>query len=317
MRTRLARPTLRGLFLAAALSAAPLAACAPRPVATSSTPPAAAPAVAPAAARPAGTLLIVGGGPAPAEIPRRFVELAGGAGARIVVFPMASADSGTGPAKVAELRALGADAVSAPLTREAASGAEAGRVLDGATGIWFSGGDQNRLARALGGTPVERAIHTRYRAGAVVGGTSAGAAVMSARMITGDERRPGGDRPPRDSSDAWLTVARGNVVTAPGFGLLPGVVVDQHFLRRKRHNRLLSLVLELPERLAVGIDESTALEIGPDGRWRVLGASSAIVLDARQARVAAGRALGAADVRLHVLPAGSTFDPATGRSTLP
>ena len=313
MRTRLARPTLRGLFLAAALSAAPLAACAPRPVATSSTPPAPAPAV----ARPAGTLLIVGGGPAPAEIPRRFVELAGGAGARIVVFPMASADSGTGPAKVAELRALGADAVSAPLTREAASGAEAARVLDGATGIWFSGGDQNRLTRALAGTPVERAIHARYRAGAVVGGTSAGAAVMSARMITGDERRPGGDRPPRDSSDAWLTVARDNVVTAPGFGLLPGVVVDQHFLRRKRHNRLLSLVLELPERLAVGIDESTALEIGPDGRWRVLGASSAIVLDARQARVAGGSALGASDVRLHVLPAGSTFDPATGRATLP
>ena len=314
MRTRLARPTLRGLLLAAALSAAPLAACAPRRVATSSNPSAAA---APVAARPAGTLLIVGGGPAPAEIPRRFVELAGGAGARIVVFPMASADSGTGPAKVAELRALGADAVSAPLTREAASGAEAARVLDGATGIWFSGGDQNRLTRALAGTPVERAIHARYRAGAVVGGTSAGAAVMSARMITGDERRPGGDRPPRDSSDAWLTVARDNVVTAPGFGLLPGVVVDQHFLRRKRHNRLLSLVLELPERLAVGIDESTALEIGPDGRWRVLGASSAIVLDARQARLAGGRALGAADVRLHVLPAGSTFDPATGRTTLP
>ena len=266
--------------------------------------------------RPAGTLLVVGGGPAPAEIPRRFVELAGGAGrARIVVFPMASAVERTGPAKVEERQALGADAVSLPLTREAALREESARLLDGATGIWFTGGDQNRLARVLAGTPVERAIHARYRAGAVVGGTSAGAAVMSSRMITGDERRPGGDRP--DSTQAWITVARDNVVVAPGFGLLPGVVVDQHFLRRRRHNRLLSVVLELPERLAVGIDESTALEIGPDGRWRVLGASAVLVLDARGSRVTPAGALGAADVRLHLLPAGATFDPATGRATLP
>jgi cyanophycinase len=312
MRTRTVRRTLRGVLLAAALPLATLAGCATAPAAG-----AADAASSSAAARPRGTLLVVGGGPAPAEIPRRFVELAGGAGARIVVFPMASADTGTGPEKVAELRALGADAVSVALTRETALREESARLLDGATGIWFSGGDQNRLTRAVAGTPVERAIHARYRAGAVVGGTSAGAAVMSARMITGDERRPGGDRPPRDASDAWLTVARDNVVTAPGFGLLPGVVVDQHFLRRKRHNRLLSLVLELPERLAVGIDESTALEIGPDGRWRVLGASSALVLDAREARVAERGTLAAAGVRLHLLPAGATFDPATGRATLP
>ena len=313
MRTHSVRRALRALALAAALPVAAPVACATRAggaasAATTSTT---------AAERPAGTLLIVGGGPAPAEIPRRFVELAGGAGARVVVFPMASADSGTGPAKVAELRALGADAVSLALTRDAALREESARLLDGATGIWFSGGDQNRLTRALAGTPVERAIHARYRAGAVVGGTSAGAAVMSARMITGDERRPGGARPPRDSSDAWLTIERDNVVTAAGFGLLPGVVVDQHFLRRKRHNRLLSLALELPERLAVGVDESTALEVGPDGRWRVLGASSALVLDARAARVSAAGPLAAAGVRLHVLPAGATFDPATGLATLP
>ena len=313
MRTHSVRRALRGLVLVTTLPVAALGACATQPgVGAASTATAAA-----AAARPAGTLLIVGGGPAPAEIPRRFVELAGGAGARIVVFPMASADSGTGPAKVAELRALGADAVSLPLTRDAALREESARLLDDATGIWFSGGDQNRLTRALAGTPVERAIHARYRAGAVVGGTSAGAAVMSARMITGDERRPGGARPPRDSSDAWLTIERDNVVTAAGFGLLPGVIVDQHFLRRKRHNRLLSLALELPERLAVGVDESTAIEIGPDGRWRVLGASSALVLDARTARTSAAGPLGATGVRLHVLPAGATFDPVTGQATLP
>jgi cyanophycinase len=146
---------------------------------------------------------------------------------------------------------------------------------------------------------------------------------MSTPMITGDERRPGGDRPPSDSSAAFMTIARDNVVTADGFGLIDGAIVDQHFVRRRRHNRLLSLVLERPPHLGVGIDESTALLVHPDGRWTVLGASVAVVYDARQsARAgaitsAASPVLGATGVVLHVLPAGSTFDPATGRATLP
>ncbi len=95
---------------------------------------------------------------------------------------------------------------------------------------------------------------------------------MTTPMITGDERRPGGDRPPeKDSSDAFMTIARDNVVTAEGFGLLPGAIVDQHHVRRRRNNRLLSLVLENPTLVGVGIDESTALEVGPGGVWKVLG----------------------------------------------
>jgi cyanophycinase len=164
---------------------------------------------------------------------------------------------------------------------------------------------------------VERAIHARYRAGAVVGGTSAGAAVMSGQMITGDERRPGGSRPASGGDAAWMTIDRENVVVAPGLGLLPTAIVDQHFLRRRRHNRLVSLVLERPERLGVGIDESTAIEVGPDGRWTVRGASTAVVYDARGAQVTGSGPLGAAGVRMHLLPAGAVFDPATGRATLP
>ncbi len=262
-----------------------------------------------------GTLFIVGGGPAPDELPRRFVELAGGPRARIVVFPMASGVASAGPGKVAELERLGARATSVRLTREEALRPESARLLDSATGVWFSGGDQNRLTAAIAGTPVERAVHDLYVRGGVVGGTSAGAAVMSARMLTGDERRPGGERP--DSTQAWITVDRDNVVTAPGFGLLPDVVVDQHFLRRRRHNRLLSVVLEGPVRIGVGIDESTALEVGPDGVWRVLGASTALVLDARAAAATSAGRLGARDVRLHLLPAGGTFEPRSGRATLP
>ena len=295
--------TIRALLTVALVAVC--AACAPAPAAAPT----------PAADAPRGTLFIVGGGPAPDELPRRFVELAGGPRARIVVFPMASSLESTGPEKVAELQGLGARATSVRLTRDEAMRPESARLLDSATGVWFSGGDQGRLTAALAGTPVERAVHALYRRGGTVGGTSAGAAVMSARMITGDERRPGGDRP--DSTQAWITVERDDVVTAPGFALLPGVVVDQHFLRRRRHNRLLSLVLEGPDRLGVGIDESTAIEVGPDGRWRVLGASAALVLDARGAATTPAGRLGARDVRLHLLPAGATFDPATGRATLP
>jgi cyanophycinase len=167
----------------------------------------------------------------------------------------------------------------------------------------------------LKGTKTERAIHRRYVAGAVIGGTSAGAAVMSAIMITGDERHPGGVRPVNDSSSAsaFMTIARDNIVTDAGFGLISNAIVDQHFLRRKRNNRLVSLVLEQPVHLGVGIDESTALIVEPDGRWRVAGESVATVYDARRAAITSpGTTLGASGITMHVLPAGSRFDPRTG-----
>ncbi len=313
--------TLRGLAAAALLA---IAACAPQGAVTTAAPAAPATPVAPAAqtagTRTAGSLFIVGGGPVPAELLQRFVDLAGGAGsARIVVFPTASADSSSGPGMVARLEALGAEAVTVRPTRDEAVREESARLLDGATGVWFTGGDQNRITATMGGTPLARALDARYRAGIVIGGTSAGAAIMSARMITGEEHRPGGARPVDD--DAWITIERDDVETAPGLGFLPGAVVDQHFVRRKRHNRLLSVVLEHPERLGVGIDESTAIEVAPDGLWTVHGASVALVYDARRARIAPvdGRThtLTATGVVLHLLPAGATFDPATGEARLP
>ena len=273
-----------------------------------------------AADRPRGTLFIVGGGPRPEAMTRQFVELAGGAGkARILVLAMASRVPDAGDSEVEALRRLGADARNVRIARADAAADSVVRLFDGATGIWFGGGDQNRITAAIEGTPVEEAIRARYRAGAVVGGTSAGAAVISDPMLTGDERRLGGDRPPRDSSEAYLTIARDNIVLAPALGLIDGAIVDQHFLRRKRHNRLMSVVLERPNMIGAGIDESTALLVGPDGRWRVIGASSVVVYDARRARVTGPGApvLGAADVRLHVLPPGSSYDPATGRVELP
>jgi cyanophycinase len=274
-----------------------------------------------AAAAQRGSLLIVGGGPIPDAILARFVALAGGRGrARIVIYPMASEYPDAGLELAEDFRKLGAEAERIVLSRAEADTEAAALRLDGVTGIWFGGGDQAKLTGAIGHTRVETAIHERYSAGAVIGGTSAGAAVMSTPMLTGDERRPGGDRPPeKDSSDAFMTIARDNVVTVEGFALVPGVVIDQHHVRRRRNNRLLSVVLEHPDLVGIGIDESTALEVGPSGPWRVLGASVAVVYDARQARITPPSAaiLGASEVRLSVLPAGSTYDRATGTATLP
>jgi cyanophycinase len=276
---------------------------------------------APEPARPAGSLLIVGGGPIPDRILERFVALAGGRGnARIVLYPMASEEADAGIELAQDFRKLGAEAERIVLTREQADTEAAARRLDGVTGIWFGGGDQARLTAAIGHTRVETAIHERYLQGAVVGGTSAGAAVMSTPMLTGDERKPGGSRPPaKDSSDAFMTIARENVVTTDGFAMLPGVIVDQHHVRRRRNNRLLSVVLEHPELVGIGIDESTALEVGPSGPWRVLGESVAVVYDARGARITSPSAptLGTAGVKLSVLPPGSTYDLKTGAVTLP
>ena len=272
---------------------------------------------------PGGHLLIVGGGPISDALEQRFVALAGGAGkASIVVFPMASSDPDAGLEMTEDFRKAGAKAQRIVLGHAQADTEDAARRLDGVTGIWFGGGDQAKLTAALSGTKVEAAIHERFRQGAVVGGTSAGAAVMSTPMITGDEHKVGGARPPADPKSPlseFMTIARDDILTEDGFGLIPGAIVDQHFIRRRRANRLISVVLEHPNLVGVGIDESTALEVAPDGTWTVLGESAAVVFDARHAAItpSGAPALGAADVRMSVLPAGSRYVLASGQATLP
>ena len=267
--------------------------------------------------RPRGSLVIVGGGDRPEAMMRRFVELAGGAGARIAVVPNASSEpEETGRELVAELDGLGARAFVYLADRAEAGTVAAAARLDSVTGIWFSGGDQARVTEALGGTPALRAMQRRYREGAVVGGTSAGAAIMSDSMITGNQTPPG------DTTgyygDEYPAISRRRVEIVPGLGFLPEVIVDQHFIRRERHNRLMSAVLERPALLGVGIDESTALEVGPDGRWRVLGESAIVIYDARKARVTdrTKPLLGAVGLRVHVVPVGGVFDPRSGDGRL-
>jgi cyanophycinase len=264
-----------------------------------------------------GTLIVMGGGPWHDEVQKRFVELAGGASGTILVLPMASASSDSGKSSVAGWKEYGINARALVVNREEAMRADTAALFKGVTGIWFGGGDQSRLTAAIAGTPVEAAIRSRYqRAGTVVGGTSAGAAVMSRMMITGDERNFGGKRPPSDSSQAFITIDRNNVVTTDGFGYIDNAIIDQHFVRRRRHNRLVSLVLENPKLVGAGIDESTALEVRPDGTWKVLGESVVVVYDGRNAVLGpSAQALGGSGIVMHVLPSGAVYNPKDGKAS--
>jgi cyanophycinase len=265
-----------------------------------------------------GTLLIVGGGSQPDDLVRHFVDLAGGPGkARIAILPMATSDAiATGAEKEAQLDSLGADSFVLNFARTHADDDSIVARLATVTGVWFPGGDQSPLAAALRGSRALSAIHKRYRAGAVIGGTSAGAAVMSDSMITGNQFWPG--MTAAVDSPAFSRIARRAIEIVPGLGFLHNAIVDQHFIRRQRENRLISVVLERPRLLGVGIDEGTALQVTPDGKWMVLGKSAIMILDARHSLVTSSSQpiLGAANVRISVLPAGGTYDPGSGEATL-
>lgn len=274
------------------------------------------PAWTPGSGAPHGHLLIVGGGDTPPEVLQRFIDLAGGVGvARIAVLPMATlGDDSEAVEVVADLRALGAEAEVLTLSRAEAARASVEDLLEQYSGFWFTGGDQARLAAILRDTPALAALQRRYSDGAVIAGTSAGAAVMSHVMLSGTR-----ELDPEAAEDALPLIARGLVDLDEGFGLLPGTIIDQHFLRRARHNRLLSAVLERPELVGIGIDEGTAVLVRPDRQWEILGASYVKVFDARRAAVAAAERdlIGSAGITLHVLPSRSVFDPQTGRTALP
>ncbi len=250
-----------------------------------------------------GHLVLNGGGPKPAVVMQRFVDLAGGIDADFVVFPTASEEADTGDyyrgLLMDEYGCRNVTAVEVHDRDDAIDAAIAARVRQ-ADGIWFAGGDQRRITEALLDTPVGAAVVEAWQRGATVGGTSAGTACQSGLMITGD-----GD---------FDVITADNVVLWPGLGLFPGVIVDQHFVARRRHNRLISVVLEHPELVGVGVDEGTAVWVRPDGTFRVLGDGWVVVYDATDAAVRRAPApgdrvaLGAHGMRMHVLVDGDVYD---------
>ncbi len=217
-------------------------------------------------------LVIVGGGDRPKEAMSRFVEWAGGPeGCRILVISWATEEpkesfEGFREDLAAFKPAVVEPAPPRPLT---ASGKTVflGQ-LSRATGVFFTGGDQSRIMEVLRDAELFAALRARYKAGVVFGGTSAGAAIMSERMITGE-----GD---------FTVIDAAKVETRPGLGLWPGVIVDQHFIKRQRENRLFSLVLAHPEERGIGIDESTAILVEDGRKALVVGSSQVMLVDASE-----------------------------------
>jgi cyanophycinase len=255
-------------------------------------------------------LLIIGGAEdkvGRATVLRRFVRLAGGRAARIVVIPSASAfpDEAVQTYNTAFSR-LGAPEVVVvnPRSRKAAAAGGAAAqamvaAVDAATGVFMTGGNQLKLSQLFVGTPLADAIARAHQRGAVVAGTSAGASIMSSFMIS-------------LGADGVTPRQRSSQLTS-GLGLLPGVIIDQHFDQRARYGRLMSLVASSPNLLGMGIDEDTAAEVRDGRRLMVVGSGAVFVVDARgavsdvpEARRHAPLLISGAVV--HSLPGGATFD---------
>jgi cyanophycinase len=189
-----------------------------------------------------GALVIVGGGKLPDEVCDRFLELAGGPNAHLVIIPTANVKGDRFPSlkSYAFWRSQKVRSVAFLHTRkrEEANDPTFVRPLTEATGVWFQGGDQSRVLDVYHGTTVEKELHNVLLRGGVIGGTSAGAALMSPVMITGG-------------------ITEASVGT--GFGFLPGFVVDQHFQQRNRFARLLGVLRRHPQMFGLGIDEQTAV----------------------------------------------------------
>lgn len=205
-----------------------------------------------------GSLLIAGGGPLSEMIRHRFIELAGGAEARIVVIPAEVVDEQMqGDYREMWLK-YGVKAVDVLHTtsRSLADRPEFSQMLESATGVWLGGGQQTWLAEWYGGTLVETRLKEVLARNGVIGGTSAGAAIMSGVMIAGGRRSP---------------------VIKRGFDLIPEAVIDQHFVKRNRVNRLYQVLEQYPKLVGFGIDEATALHYSiKSGRFQVLGQSCVV-----------------------------------------
>jgi cyanophycinase len=233
---------------------------------------------------------------------RRFVALAGGDQADIVVIPTASQLRSTGPRYERIFGDLGAARVVALDFDTRRDCEEPGRVarLAQASGVFFTGGNQLRLSTLLGGTPVARTVRQLNAAGVPVAGTSAGAAFISEHMIAfGDE---------------GSTPIAGSVRLAAGLGLTNRFIIDQHFRQRDRLGRLLTALAYNPFAVGIGLDEDTAAFIAPDNTVHVEGSGGITVVDAAEVQfssmdsVQEGRPVCLLGVKLHILTQGATFN---------
>lgn len=245
----------------------------------------------PQAELPKGRLVVIGGGATPTVVVDRTLELAGGKSAKIAVLPAANLEYGADT--VATWRRRGATNVALVNPQQSVA---AVKTLRAADLIWLPGGLQGVFMNNIRDSDIAETIRARYREGAIIGGSSAGAAVMGKTMIGG-----------RSDLDS-LRVGEAPYLQN-GLGLWPEAIVDQHFLQKGRFNRLALAVIDYPNLLGVGIDEETAVIVR--GReFEVIGNSNVTIIDGRKAsreKLTKGEPAAARNLKIHVLRAGMKF----------
>ncbi len=243
------------------------------------------------------------------RILKRFVRLCGGREADIVVIPTASRLDDTGARYTKIFNDLGVERVAALnfATRTDCEREDWLERIAYATGVFFTGGNQLRLSTILGGTRAAKMIRQINAAGVTVGGTSAGASILSDHMIAfGAE----GSSPRADS-----------VRLAPGLGLTNRFIIDQHFRQRDRLGRLVSALAYNPFPVGIGLDEDTAAFIGPDNTLEVEGSGAVTVVDADGTEFSSMAQADENDpvcligLRLHILVAGASFNLHTRKAS--
>lgn len=251
-----------------------------------------------------GQLFIIGGGKRSPEMIKKLVALAGiekqGYG---IILPMSSAepDSAVYYAKM-QFEDLGMNNIVG-MNFEMGDIATSEQLdsLRNAPLIYISGGDQNRFMDIVQGTMVETAILEAYKRGSVIAGTSAGAAVMSEKMITGNELKH------LDYESTFRNIEPDNIEIKKGLGLIKSAIIDQHFVKRSRYNRLLSAVIEHPDMLGIGIDESTAIVVNGDSA-EVIGDSQVILFrNTNDSKAQTDDLLGAKNLSIDILLPGTKF----------
>jgi len=252
-----------------------------------------------------GWIVPIGGAENKENDPRileRFVRCSGGAAADLVVIPTASRVHETGERYEQLFRELGAARVTVMDFDTRRDCQEQGRLerIGQASGIFFTGGNQLRVTTLLGGTPVAKLIRLRNARGVTVGGTSAGASILSEHMIS--------------AGDEGSSMIAGSVRLAPGLGLTNRFIIDQHFRQRDRLGRLLTALAYNPFSVGIGLDEDTAAFIGPDETVEVEGSGAVTIVDGADVTyssidsVEEGQPVCMLGLRLHLLVAGATFN---------
>ena len=242
------------------------------------------------------------------RILKRFVQLCGGRDARIAVIPTASrlADTGKRYEDLFERLEAGSATSIDFQTREDGERDDYLRQLEGANGVFFTGGNQLRISTIIGGTSAAKLIRTGNARGVHVAGTSAGASILSEHMIAFGKE---GSSP-----------RAGSVRLAPGPGLTNRFIIDQHFRQRDRLGRLTAALAYNPFAIGIGLDEDTAAFIAPDNTVEVEGSGGVTIVDASELefssmdQVDEGEPVCLLGLRLHVLVRGATFNLHTRRA---